>query len=71
MSSSHCLYYLRVLATFWTNPQYQVTVTDADEDDEEDVGTIIVGLMQKGSRVQGRKNHTIGYEIYQVCVSLQ
>lgn len=38
------------LDTFWTNPQYRVTVTDPDEDDDENLGTIIVGLMQIGSK---------------------
>ena len=55
--------------TFWTNPQYYVTVTDVDDDDDEDMGTLIVGLMQKNRRMfkqQGSGNLTIGYEIYKV-----
>lgn len=57
------------LETFWTNPQYRVDVTDPDEDDDENAGTIIVGLMQKERR---KKRHegldmlTIGYAIYRL-----
>ncbi|CAD5122448.1 DgyrCDS10873 [Dimorphilus gyrociliatus] len=57
------------LETFWTNPQYRVTVTDPDEDDEENLGTIIVGLMQIGRRKlrkEGKDLLTIGYVIYEL-----
>ena len=46
-----------------------MTVTDVDDDDDEDMGTLIVGLMQKNRRMfkqQGSGNLTIGYEIYKV-----
>ena len=36
--------------TFWTNSQFRVEVVDPDEDDDENMGTIIVGLMQKDMR---------------------
>ena len=57
--------------TFWTNPQYRVTVTDIDDDDDDDddLSTVIVGLMQKGRRKlrnQGKDNISIGYSIYKV-----
>lgn len=55
--------------TYWTNPQYRVTITDADDDDDEEIGTIIVGLMQKGRRKlkeYGEGNLTMGYDIYRV-----
>jgi len=58
------------LDTFWTNPQYRVTVCDADEDDSEDVGTLIVGLMQKERRkkiAEGEGNLlTMGYMLYKL-----
>ena len=59
-----------ILDTFWTNPQFRVTVVDPDEDDDENLGTIIVGLMQKDMRKrrkEGVELYTIGYAIYKVC----
>ncbi|XP_064623461.1 calpain-9-like isoform X2 [Lineus longissimus] len=58
--------------TFHTNPQIHVKVVDADEDDDEEMGTIIVGLMQKNmrkKRSEGGDVHTIGYAIYKVTDS--
>ncbi|KAL5965764.1 Calpain-A [Taenia solium] len=55
------------LETFWTNPQYRVEVEDADDDDNENLGTLIVGLMQKDRRKmrkQGAELLTIGFMIY-------
>lgn len=55
------------LDTFWTNPQYHVEVTDADDEDNENMGTLIVGLMQKNRRKlrkEGLDMLTIGYAIY-------
>jgi hypothetical protein len=55
--------------TFWTNPQYQVEVIDPDENDDENTGTLIVGLMQKDMRKKkaaGGKAPSIGIMIYQV-----
>ncbi|ELU02909.1 hypothetical protein CAPTEDRAFT_151195 [Capitella teleta] len=57
------------LDTFWTNPQYRIDVTDPDEGDDEDAGTIIVGLMQKErrkKRSEGLDMLTIGYAIYKL-----
>ncbi|KAL7061897.1 hypothetical protein AAHC03_01201 [Spirometra sp. Aus1] len=55
------------LDTFWTNPQYRVQVQDADENDNEDKGTLIIGLMQKDRRKmrkQGMELLTIGFMVY-------
>ena len=57
--------------TYNMNPQFKVTVTDADDDDDENVGTLVIGLMQKGRRrmfSQGQGNYTIGYEIWEVRI---
>ncbi|XP_074662956.1 calpain-9-like isoform X2 [Tubulanus polymorphus] len=57
------------IKTFHTNPQYRVKVVDPDEDDDEDMGTLIVGLMQKGrrkKREEGLDMVTIGYAIYKL-----
>jgi len=48
-----------------------VTVVDADTDDNDDKGTILVGLMQKGRRKmkkEGKDNVSIGYGIYKVRI---
>jgi len=39
-------------AKFWTNPQFLVTLTDVDKDDNENMATVIVALMQKDSRLK-------------------
>lgn len=57
------------LETFWTNPQYRVTVTDPDEDDDENLGTVIVALMQKDrrkKRSEGLDMLTVGYCVYKL-----
>jgi len=41
-------------------------VVDADEDDADNTGTLIVALMQKERRLQGLENFHIGYDIYTV-----
>jgi calpain len=58
-----------VTDSFWTNPQYVVEVTDADEDDNENLGTLIVGLMQKERRKKRKEGVdllTMGYAVYKV-----
>jgi len=58
--------------TFWTNPQYRVTVVDADEGDADNTGTLIVALLQKERRIkrtEGCDLLTVGYAIYQVSYS--
>jgi Calpain large subunit, domain III len=60
---------LTVIATFWTNPQYQVHIADADTQDKSGNGTIIVELMQKDRRKlrrEGKSELTIGYAVYKV-----
>lgn len=60
-----------VAGSYSKNPQYRVMVTDPDEDDEEEVCTVIVGLMQKDRRklrCQGKANLTIGFDIYDVGI---
>ncbi|CAH8490324.1 unnamed protein product [Schistosoma turkestanicum] len=57
------------LDTFWTNPQYVVSVEDPDENDDENKGTLIVGLMQKNRRKmrkEGADLLTIGYAVYKL-----
>nr|AAW26622.1 SJCHGC01809 protein [Schistosoma japonicum] len=57
------------LDTFWINPQYVVSVEDPDENDEENKGTLIVGLMQKNRRKmrqEGADLLTIGYAVYKL-----
>lgn len=54
--------------TFSSNPQYRVTLVDPD-DDEDDLCTILVGLLQKDrrkKRKEGLDMLTIGYVIYKV-----
>ncbi|XP_063390342.1 calpain-B-like [Cydia fagiglandana] len=57
------------LESFWRNPQYTVTLTDVDEDDDENKCTIIVALMQKNRRSQrhqGLECLTIGFAVYRL-----
>ncbi|VUZ39950.1 unnamed protein product [Hymenolepis diminuta] len=50
--------------TFHMNPQIRVSVVDADEDDDDPTGTIVVGLLQKGMREKRQDPFSIGYCIY-------
>ncbi|XP_075591567.1 calpain-B isoform X6 [Dermatophagoides farinae] len=55
------------LNTFYLNPQYMITLTDQDDDDE--LCTCVVALMQKNHRIKrkmGLDNLTIGFVIYEV-----
>lgn len=52
--------------TFWTNPQFRVTVIDADEYDDDDTGSLIIALLQKERRSVGSELLTIGYAIYKL-----
>ncbi|XP_018411999.1 PREDICTED: calpain-8-like [Nanorana parkeri] len=61
------------LMTFWTNPQYRITLEDPDEGKNGDNGkpccTVLVSLMQKERRrkkPQGGDLLRIGYYIYKV-----
>ena len=51
------------LSTFVKNPQYAVTLRDVDEDDGDDLCTLMVSLMQKGRRSlkdEGENDLSIG-----------
>ncbi|KAI2805674.1 Calpain-1 catalytic subunit [Blomia tropicalis] len=55
--------------TFYTNPQYMITLVDHDDEDEDDLCTCVVALMQKNHRIKrkmGLDNLTIGFAIYEV-----
>ncbi|KAK3599185.1 hypothetical protein CHS0354_041026 [Potamilus streckersoni] len=57
------------LESFWTNPQYRVTLVDPDDDDNEDQCTMLIGLLQKDrrkKRKEGMDMLTIGYVIYKL-----
>ncbi|XP_028424079.1 calpain-9 [Perca flavescens] len=52
--------------TFWTNPQFQLQLEDA-EDDNDDVCSVIIALMQKDrrrKRKEGMDLETIGFALY-------
>merc|ERR1712241_4162 len=38
------------LSSFITNPQYKITLKDVDEDDDDNLCTLMVSLMQKRRR---------------------
>lgn len=55
--------------SFWTNPQIRMTLEDPDEDDDEDLCTCIIALMQKDRRKlrqQGVQLLTLGFAIYKL-----
>lgn len=57
------------LSTFGLNPQYMITLKDHDEDDNDNLCTLIVALMQKNHRAKrkmGQDSLTIGFAIYKV-----
>uniref|UniRef100_A0A8D3CE68 Calpain 9 n=1 Tax=Scophthalmus maximus TaxID=52904 RepID=A0A8D3CE68_SCOMX len=52
--------------TFWTNPQFKLELEDAD--DEDDVCSVVIGLMQKNRRKlrkEGMDLETIGFAVYE------
>lgn len=52
--------------TFWTNPQFQLQLVDAD--DEDDVCSVVIALMQKNRRrlrKEGLDLQTIGFAVYE------
>jgi len=56
------------IQSFGLNPQYWITVTDPDED-EDNLCTVVISLMQKGRRAlrdEGLDMLTIGFGIYYV-----
>ncbi|KAM9770103.1 calpain-9 [Menidia menidia] len=51
--------------TFWTNPQFRLELVDADDDD--DVCSVVIALMQKNRRKlrkEGLDLETIGFAVY-------
>lgn len=55
--------------SFWHNPQYRITLTEVDDDDQDNKCTVIVAVMQKNRRSQrklGLECLTIGFAIYHV-----
>lgn len=63
VSAGGCRNYIK---SFASNPQFKVEVVDPDEEDDEDKGTLIIGLMQKDVRRRGLEFSTIGYSIYKL-----
>ncbi|KAM4611413.1 calpain-9 [Polymixia lowei] len=52
--------------TFWTNPQFKLMLEDAD--DEDDVCSVVIALMQKNRRKmrkEGLDMETIGFAVYE------
>uniref|UniRef100_A0A0B7AEW7 Calpain-3 n=1 Tax=Arion vulgaris TaxID=1028688 RepID=A0A0B7AEW7_9EUPU len=57
------------LDTFWTNPQFRMTLVDPDDDDDDDLCTALVAILQKDrrkKRKEGLDFLTIGYTIYKI-----
>lgn len=64
-----CRNYLR---SFANNPQYRIKLTDRDPDDDDDLCTVIVAVMQKYRRElkkTGVENLAIGFALYEVLES--
>lgn len=62
------------VATYWTNPQFKISLNEPDDGHEgrarEPSCTVLLGLMQKNRRRQKRMGEgllSIGYSMYQVC----
>jgi hypothetical protein len=51
---------------YWTNPQFLINLVDVDPDDNEDMATVVVSLMQKYTREKRRdKNGQLAEEYIQ------
>ena len=51
------------------NPQYMITLVDHDEEDNDDLCTCIVALMQRNHRAKrrmGMDSLTIGFAVYEL-----
>lgn len=58
---------LQTTDTFWTNPQFKLKLEDAD--DEDNVCSVVIALMQKNRRklrMEGLDLETIGFAVYEV-----
>lgn len=59
-------------ASFWQNPQFLLTLTDVDPDDNENMATVIVSLLQKYTREKRTQNsgesceEFIQFRLYQI-----
>ncbi|ELU01678.1 hypothetical protein CAPTEDRAFT_182806 [Capitella teleta] len=59
-------------SAYWLNPQYFIRLTDPDEDDDEELCTLVVSLVQKFTRRRKTFEKTddtqgaIGYDVYRV-----
>ena len=51
-------------ALYWTNPQFLITVKDVDPDDNENMATMIIALMQKYTREKRTANRGQSAEDY-------
>lgn len=60
--------------TFWNNPQYKVQVVAADEDSDDNKGTLIIALLQKDRRKHNQELGSImlsiGYHIFEISDTL-
>jgi len=66
VSAGGCRNYLE---TFWTNPQFRMTLTDPDDEDDDDLCTALVAVLQKDrrkKRKEGLDLLTMGYVIYKL-----
>lgn len=43
-------------ASYWTNPQFLITLSDVDPNDNENLATVIVSLLQKYTREKRTQN---------------
>lgn len=43
-------------ASFWQNPQFLITLTDVDPEDNENLSTVIISLLQKYTREKRTQN---------------
>ncbi len=63
-------------AKFWTNPQFLINLTDVDKDDDEDLATMIISLMQKDTRLKRIQTKTdscdeyIQFRLFKVFISI-
>ncbi|KAA0192085.1 Calpain-B, partial [Fasciolopsis buskii] len=54
-------------STYWTNSQFRFDLVDPDPEDDDEMTTVIIGLMQKDVRQQrGADFLTIGFMLYDI-----